>query len=351
MNRKSNIFVRLIVILLASIVLIACAQGSTKEPAPSVIAENPTALPSSTDAPVVAAVQTLTPSATVTLSPTPSTTPTITPTPTISPSPTISPTPTNTPLPTADVRPDPANWHWWQTVPTVSAVAQAIYKHGQELGNDPHSFTRIGDCQSVPAVFLGIYDSNRYWFGDKWKYLQRTVDYFAGTWERENVTAKDGFSVLSMFSALYSDPKVCNADETPLECEYRLYKPSYAFISMGTNWQPGASARFEEYLRKIVDFAVEHGIVPILMTKADNVEGDDLLNQAIAQVAHDYDVPMVNAWLAVYYLPNHGLDDTNIYLTPDAWDERAFAGLVTLDRLWTQLTGLETPTPVPTSTP
>jgi hypothetical protein len=210
-----------------------------------------------------------------------------------------------------------------------------------------HSFTRIGDCQSVPAVFLGIYDSNRYWFGENWKYLQRTVDQFSGAWERENVTARDGFSVLSMFSALYADPKVCNANETPLECEYRLYKPAFAFISLGTNWQPGASARFEEYLRKIVDFTIEHGIVPILMTKADNVEGDELLNLAIAQVAHDYDVPMLNSWMAVYYLPNHGLDNTGIYLTPDAWDERAFSALITLDRLWTQLSGLETPTPAP----
>jgi hypothetical protein len=84
------------------------------------------------------------------------------------------------------------------------------------------------------------------------------------------------------------------------------------------------------------------------MTKADNVEGDELLNLAIAQVAHDYDVPMLNSWLSVYYLPNHGLDDTSIYLTPDAWDERAFTALITLDRLWTQLSGVETPAPTPT---
>jgi hypothetical protein len=228
-------------------------------------------------------------------------------------------------------------------------VTRDIFKHGQELGNDIHAFTRIGDCQSVPAVFLGIYDTDRYWFGEKWQYLQRTVDQFAGTWERENVTARDGFSVLSMFSALYADTNLCKSNETPLECEYRLYKPAFAFISLGTNWQPGASARFEEYLRKIVDFCIEHGIVPVLMTKADNVEGDELLNKAIAQVAHDYDVPMLNSWLAVYYLANHGLDDSGIYLTPDAWDERAFSALFTLDQLWTQLSGVEmaTTTPAP----
>jgi hypothetical protein len=356
-NRLPKTFAFLGALLLAMMILIACTQVTPSQLAlhasPSETTLATTAGAPSTPASLITlpleATHTLPPSAatTHTLIATSSPSPTITPTPTISPTPTVSPTPTDTPSPTADVRPDPGSWTSWKTIPTVSAVTYDIFHHGQELGNDMHSFTRIGDCQSVPAVFLGIYDTDRYWFGDKWKYLQRTVDQFAGTWERENVTARDGFSVLSMFSALYADPKICNANETPLECEYRLYKPAFAFISLGTNWQPGASARFEEYLRKIVDFCVANGIVPILMTKADNVEGDELLNRAIAQVAHDYDVPMLNSWLSVYYLPNHGLDNTGIYLTPDAWDERAFTALITLDRLWTQLSGVETPTPTP----
>jgi hypothetical protein len=350
-----RLLARLTAYLLAALILIACGQVSSSHTiaptSPTAAAQNTsTGMPSEKPTltpPPLKSVPSLPPAATVTITPTntPSASPTITTTPTISPTPTESPTATITPSPTADVRPDPNNWRNWPTIPTVSAVTAGIFQRGQELGNDIHTFTRIGDCQSVPAVFLGIYDTDRYWFGDKWAYLQRTVDQFAGAWEQENVTAKDGFSVLSMFSALYADPEVCNANETPLECEYRLHKPAFAFISLGTNWQPGASARFEEYLRKIVDFCVEHGIVPVLMTKADNVEGDELLNLAIARVAHDYDVPMLNSWLAVYYLPNHGLDETGIYLTPDAWDERAFTALITLDRLWTQLSGIEIHTP------
>jgi hypothetical protein len=356
-NRLPITLTRLAAVLLAAAALIACTQAAPSRPAsqasPAEATLNTPARAGSTQPSLTAippeASQTIPPSttATITPTPTPSASPTVSPTPTISPTPTLSPTPTVTPSPTADVRPDPANWRSWQTVPTVSAVTRDIFKRGQELGNDIHAFTRIGDCQSVPAVFLGIYDTDRYWFLENWMYLQRTVDQFAGNWERENITARDGFSVLSMFSALYADPKLCNANETPLECEYRLYKPAFAFISLGTNWQPGASARFEEYLRKIVDFCIEHGIVPVLMTKADNVEGDELLNKAIARVAYDYDVPMLNSWLAVYYLPNHGLDETGIYLTPDAWDFRAFSAVLTLDRLWTQLSGVETPTPTP----
>jgi len=228
-------------------------------------------------------------------------------------------------------------------IPTVSARTIEIYRLGQTLGNDPRSFTRIGDCQSVPEVFLGIYDTDRYWFGNDYQYLQRTVDQFKGAFARANVTAKDGFSVLSMFSALYSDTKVCLSSETPLECEYRLNKPIVAFVSLGTNWQPGVTEKFEKNLRTIVEFWIDHGVVPVLMTKADDVEGDNTLNQSIAQIAYDYDMPLLNSWLAVQYLPNHGLQEDGIYLTPDAWDERTFTALIMLDTLWTAFQTLGAP--------
>ena len=283
------------------------------------------------------------PSATLGPSLTPSSTPTITLTPTPSATPTETLTPSITPTSTPDTRPLPDYWGSWPIIPTVSGGAAAAYRRGVELGNDPHSFTRIGDCQSVPEVFLGIYDTDRYWFGENYTYLQRTVDHFKGAFSRPNVTARDGFSVLSMFSALYADPNLCQANETPLECEYRLNKPAYALISLGTNWQPGVTEKFEKNLRKVVEVSLEHGVVPILMTKADDIEGDNTLNRSIAQVAYDYDVPLLNSWLAVQYLPNHGLQEDGIYLTPDAWDERSFTALMTLDRFWTTLEGVPNP--------
>jgi hypothetical protein len=130
-----------------------------------------------------------------------------------------------------------------------------------------------------------------------------------------------------------ADPALCQANETPLECEYRLKKPAIAFVSMGTNWAPNASASFEKYLKQIVETSIEQGVIPILMTKADNIEKDGLLNQTIAQVAYDYDVPLYNAWRAVQFLPNHGLKEDGIYLTTEAWDVRSYFALETLDAL------------------
>ena len=252
---------------------------------------------------------------------------------------TVTPTATTTPTATKDTRLPASMWRQWSIVPTLSARVVEIYRQGQQLGNDPHSFIRIGDCQSEPEVFLGIYDDpTRYPpFDKKYEYLQLTVNQFAGSFARPNVTARRGFGVASVFSPLQNDPKLCNSSETPLDCEYRLHKPIMAFVSMGTNWCKGCTAKFEEYLRKIVDFSIQNGVIPILGTKADNAEGDNSLNEVVAKVAYAYDVPMWNFWAAVQYLPNRGLEADNIYLTVEGWNERSYTGLQTLDTLWTAL--------------
>jgi len=41
--------------------------------------------------------------------------------------------------------------------------------------------------------------------------------------------------------------------------------------------------------------------------KADNLEGNHLINQTIARLSIEYDIPLWNFWLAVQPLPNHGL--------------------------------------------
>jgi hypothetical protein len=328
-----NCFRRLVfdlLILAWGLLLASCASPTTRSPA------HQASLPA-THNPSATLAPTNTPTPTITATPTLGPSPTASQTPTHTSTPTITPTPTETLTPTPDTRLAPGYWRSWTVLPTVSGSLKPIYIKGKELGNNPRMFTRIGDCQSLPEVFLGIYDTDRYWLGEDYQYLQATIEHFAGAFSTPNVTVKDGFGVNSVFSALMADPKQCQANETPLACEYRIHKPSIAFVSMGTNWAPGGSGKFEEYLRQIVDFSLENGVIPVLMTKADNIEEDNLLNEAIAQVAYDYDIPLLNTWAAVQYLPNHGLQDDGIYLTPDAWDERTFTALITLDRLRAQM--------------
>jgi len=117
----------------------------------------------------------------------------------------------------------------------------------------------------------------------------------------------------------------------------RVRKPSIVFVNLGTNWKPGASAeRYGEYLREIVSEIIASGAVPILSTKADNVEGDHSINRVTAEVAYEYEIPLWNFWLAADSLPNHGLDSErdNIYLTPLGWDRRNYTALQALDAVW-----------------
>jgi len=254
--------------------------------------------------------------------------------------PSLTPTPTLTPTATLDARLKPRDWAAWPVVPTVSARAREIYLQGVVQGVTPRTFSVVGDCQSEPAVFLGIYATDRYYLTSDYQYLQETIDDFRSSFSHKSVSVRDGLSAPSALSPLWTDPQVCQPDENPVQCELRLYKPMLVFINLGTVWREGASAdKYEKYLREIVDLVITSGAVPILSTKADNVEGDHSLNLATARVAYDYDIPLWNFWAAADYLPNHGLDPerNDIYLTPDAWDVRNFVALRTLDAIWREL--------------
>ena len=90
-------------------------------------------------------------------------------------------------------------------------------------------------------------------------------------------------------------------------------------------------------MRRILDTIIAHGAVPILATKADNVEGDNSLNLTTAKLASEYDLPLWNFWAAVQPLPAHGMDmkrNDGFHISTDAWTTRSFTGLEALDSVW-----------------
>jgi hypothetical protein len=243
----------------------------------------------------------------------------------------------STMVPTADTRLSPRVWATWPVVPLVTARVMEIYEDGIDKENKPNVFSSVGDCQSEPNVFLGIYETDRYYFTDDYSYLEQTIDYFRGSFSHKSQAVRDGLSAPSALSPMWANQEVCTSSENPVECELRLQKPIIMFVNLGTNWKAGASAdAYEEYLRQIVTIIIDNGTIPVLSTKADNVEGDHSINRATANVAYQLDVPLWNFWLAADTLPNHGLDGSreNIYLTPDGWDRRNFTALLVLDSLW-----------------
>ena len=184
------------------------------------------------------------------------------------------------------------------------------------------------------STFLSGFTNGKYKIPNNYA---ETVDWFSNSMATESVTAANGLGINSVLNPMFGLPAgytQCNREETPLDCELRTRHPAFVLIAMGTNWKPNGEISFEKYLRVVVDRILATGALPILATKADNIEQDWKLNQAIAQIAYEYDIPLVNVWRSVQDLPNHGLvAPKNIYLTGDGWMRRNYVWLDILEKI------------------
>lgn len=262
---------------------------------------------------------------------------------------TFTHTPTNLPLtPTATPAPDA-----WQQAPIapagLSQRAIDIYLRGLELGNTANVFSKVGDCGGTPSWFLGSFDLDpKYYSLGEFQHLSGVIEHYSGSYKRTSLTVSPGFNTSSVFASLWADPKECLAGEGPLECEYRQNNPSVALIMLGTNdyLKPD---EFENAMRRVIEFTVERGIVPILASKPDNLEGDNSINQLIYKLSLEYELPFWNLWAATQPLQNGGLQEDGAHLTwapnffddPNAmrsgWPWRNLSALMALDAVWKQL--------------
>lgn len=239
----------------------------------------------------------------------------------------------------------------WQAAPIIPATlnqrAREIYSRGLELGRDPHVFSKVGDCGGTPSWFLGPFDLGEYTLGE-YSSLQGVIDYFSGSHSRTSAAVHDGFNAASLLSSIRADPELCESAENPLACEYRLNNPSIALIMLGTN-DKFRVAEFEASMRQIIEYTIDQGILPVIASKPDNLEGDHSLNRILYALAVEYELPFWNMWSAAQDLPNGGLqedgahltwapnDFTNIYNLRTGWVQRNLTALQVLDFLWREL--------------
>jgi hypothetical protein len=233
----------------------------------------------------------------------------------------------------------------------ISEAMKAVYQKGLALGNDPKHLSIIGDCQNVSSYFLSVYAKpGEFSLGEEYTYLQPTIDYYQDSFARKSLAVRGGFNVAAILSPLRADPKSCNQGESPLDCELRTWRPSVVFVSMETWWSEKPAQEYDKYMRRVIERILAAGTVPIIATKADNLEGDNAINATIAQIAYDYDLPLWNFWAAVQPLPNHGLSSDHFHLTfarnffddpvrmRSAWPWRNLTALQTLDVVHRALT-------------
>jgi len=249
----------------------------------------------------------------------------------------------------------------WQTRPVVptsiSDAMKQLYQAGIAAGNDPNAFSKVGDCQNVTPYFLAPFANKADYNLGGYSALQATIDHFAGSFDRVSASVDNGYNVASVLSPLWANHAVCKGGETPLACEARLHNPSIVIINMETWWQHRPASEYENYLDQIVQFWLARNVVPIVSTKADDLEGDNGINAAIVRIADKYQIPLWNFWLAVQQVPDHGLGPDGFHLTfardfyddpsrmQAGWPIRNLTALETIDAVYRDLNGDVSATP------
>lgn len=200
-------------------------------------------------------------------------------------------------------------------VPEISENALAIYYAGLEQGNNPHAFAKVGDCMTDHPSFLIPVGEGEYDLGE-YASLQTVIDHFitdeVNSFARKSQAAAGGFNSASILDSMWANPEFCEAGESPLSCEFRITQPSVALIMFGTNDVFYLDeAQYDYFLRSIIVETIRNNVLPVLSTFPMRPEFPDksiLYNQIVAKVAQDYDIPLINLWLALDPLPNQGID-------------------------------------------
>lgn len=256
-------------------------------------------------------------------------------------------------------------------LPELTDHAQQIYEAGLEVDNNSRVFSKIGDCMTASVeYFLGPFGEGNYDLGEEYASLQSVIEYFdvparsegfeENAFNNPGLATASGFNTASVLDSIWADPNWCEANESPLACEYRLSQPVFSLIMFGTNDVMFFEADlFDFYMRSIILETINNGIVPILYTiptRPEFPEKTYQFNQIIIKLAQDYDLPLVNLWLAIQDLPFDGVDPVEpIHLSiPEdketgnlttnldyGYTVRNLITLQTLDRLLTEL-GVET---------
>jgi len=208
------------------------------------------------------------------------------------------------------------------TVPVVPTEIDrrmlAVYTHGQLLGNHSDVITKVGDSVSANPFYLELISRGDHQLGP-FDYLRGPIDFFSDGISA-STAARIGLSSLVIFDPMWADNDICQPGESPLACEYRIKKPSVAFIMFGPNdVRSMDEIEYADNMRLIIEETISQGIIPVLSTFSTDPNAELWwqsvnFNLALIELATEYDVPLINLWLAARALPDYGLDQDVVHL-------------------------------------
>ncbi len=236
-------------------------------------------------------------------------------------------------------------------IPVLTQRARAILDAGARAGRDRNAFTVVGDCNSEPTAYLGRLAAGLYQLPTSQQFLQPTLARYNRSIGRVSLAARGGYGTAAMFDPVWADPALCRAGEGPFTCELRISNASIVLIELGTGDQ-FAWKTFEANYRPLLQAALDASVLPVLVTKADDLEAQDnapsdYINGVIRRLAISYGVPLLDFSSAARALPNDGLVDegnADFHLSPAGSDLHL---LVTLQTLHSLDSGLAPPAPAP----
>ncbi len=204
-------------------------------------------------------------------------------------------------------------------IPTLSPLMQLVYETGREMGNNPQAVSKVGDSVMANPLYLKPFSQPDVTLGN-YDYLDETVRYYGASLAQDSVSAQVGMTTYVVFDSLWANfnPN-CEANETPLACEYRIKKPSVAFVMFGAN--DIKHMTFEQFgvqMRQIVQETMSAGVIPVLSTFSVDTanplyQQGMRFNLEIVNIAQELRVPVINFWLASRPLPAFGLDIDGVH--------------------------------------
>ncbi len=209
-------------------------------------------------------------------------------------------------------------------VMTVGGGARNIFLNGQARGNRSNIFTTVGDSLTDTPYFLRTIP-NGFDLG-QYGYLLPVIQFFnadtglGNAFARRAISTRAGWSTFSVVVEQHPDlGGTCNPGELALECEYRLTRPAYALIMIGTNDAPAFGAdQYRANMTRIIEISIANGVVPILSTLPPRAEFNERIieyNAVMLQLSQAYGVPITDLYSALINLPNRGLDADGVHLS------------------------------------
>lgn len=227
-------------------------------------------------------------------------------------------------------------------VPRINGGQQAflrqVFDRGQSRGLRAGVFAKVGDSITESQAFLaGLACDEARW--GSYSGLQDVVRYFsqvgfpqdftavwcevANSFSRASAAAVSGFSVDFILGAEEDPSPGCRTGEAHLDCEYRLLRPAFSLVMLGTNdlQRYGVVRRFRRDMRTLVRRSLTADVIPVLSTIPPRTDSAtyaarvDPYNRAIIAVARRTRVPLWNYWRALQgpRIVNDGLHTDGIH--------------------------------------